>query len=273
MMNIRKNIRLAMGLGFMSILLLAAGDAYVKTKEVPMKADFIRSDELGNVFVVKDKQLTKYNKSGDRLHSYTNLYAGSISFVDTHDPFKLLLFYQAFGQVEFLDHTLSLTSSRIDLNEISLGLSTLACASYQGAFWVYDPTNFELVRVTQSLEIAERSGNLQQATGIALDPNYMIERDNYLYLNDPHTGILIFDKYGTYYRTIPVKGLSYFQVFNKRVIYTADGQIFIYDTQRNEYSSTSLPEAGAASVSACLSLEPQMLYVFKEGKLMFYEIR
>ena len=254
------------------VLAISFSDSYTLVREISLEGNYIRSDELGNVFVVREKQLTKYDKDGKKLHTYTNLYAGNISFVDTHDPFKLLVFYQAFGQIEFLDHTLSLTSSRIDLNDISLGLSTLACASYQGAFWVYDPTNFELVRVKQSLEVAERSGNLQQATGISLDPNYMIERDNFLYLNDPATGILIFDKYGTYYRTITVEGLKSFQVFNKRIIYTLDGQVFIYDLQLNEESSTSLPNPEARSVSVCLSIDPQMLYMLEGEKLKFYKI-
>lgn len=246
--------------------------SYTLVREVATEGDYIHSDELGNVFVVHEKQLTKYNKTGKKLHTFTNLYAGDISFVDTHDPFKILLFYQAFSQIEFLDHTLSLTSSRIDLNDLALGLSTLACTSYQGAFWVYDPTNFEIIRVTKDLEIAERSGNLQQATGIALNPNYMIERDNYLYLNNPATGILIFDKYGTYYKTIPVRNLTSFQVFNRRIIYIKESTVSIFDTQRGEESSTSLPSERARSVSVCLSLDPQMVYMLEKGKLMFYKI-
>lgn len=259
--------------GVIALLILAAADAYVVTREIPMKADFINSDELGNVFVVKENQLTKFDKSGEKLHSYTDLYSGRITFVDTHDPFKILLFYQSFGRIQFLDHTLSLVSSTIDLNELSFGLATLACASYQGAFWIYDPTNFELIRMRQSLEVAERSGNLQQATGVALNPNYMLERDNYLYLNDPSTGILIFDKYGTYYRTIPVKGLISFQIFSNRIIFVGGDQINIFDTQLNEQSNTSLPVEGARSVSACLSLDPQRLYVLGTDVLSFYEIR
>ena len=257
---------------FVIFVFTAADGSYTLVKEVATEGDYLSSDELGNVFVVHEKQLTKYDKTGKKLHTYTNLYAGDISFVDTHDPFKILLFYQAFGQIEFLDHTLSLTSSRIDLNELSLGLATLACTSYQGAFWVYDPTNFELIRVKQSLEIAERSGNLQQATGIALNPNFMLERDNYLYLNDPATGILIFDKYGTYFKTIPVRGLGSFQIFNNRIIYVADGIVNIYNTLLNEESRTLLPSTEARSVSVCLSLAPQMVYVLEKGKLLFYKI-
>ena len=272
MNHFTKKILSGLLLTALALVFTAADGSYTLIGEVAAEGDFIRSDELGNVFIVHEKQLTKYDKTGKKLHTYTNLYAGDISFVDTHDPFKILLFYQAFGQIEFLDRTLSLTSSRIDLNDISLGLATLACTSYQGAFWVYDPTNFELVRVKQSLEVAEHSGNLQQATGIALNPNYMIERDNYLYLNDPATGILIFDKYGTYYKTVPIKGLSSFQVFNKRIIYIADGKAHIYDTKLNEESSTLLPSPGAKSISVCLSLDPQMLFALEKSKLLFYNI-
>jgi hypothetical protein len=254
------------------LILVAGDDSYTLERKISLEADFIRSDELGNVFVVKDNQLTKYNKKGEKTHTYSNLYSGDISFVDTHDPFKILLYYPSFGQIQFLDHTLSLSSSKIDLNQLGYGLSTLACASYQGAFWLYDPTNFELIRIDQSLEVSERSGNLQQVTGFAIDPNYMLERDNALYLNDPNTGILIFDKYGSYYKLIPVKDLVTFQVFDRKIIYTQEEKIHIYNTKLNELSSAPLPRSGNKSVTVCLSTDPQMIYVLGNSALHYYKI-
>lgn len=256
-----------------AMIFIAAGDGYQETRQMKVQGDYIRCDELGNIFLVNGHELIKYSSGGDILDTYSSLSAGDITFIDIHDPFKILLYYQPFGQIEFLDHTLSLAESTIDLNLMSLSMVTLACASYQGAFWVYDPTNFELVRITQRLEISERSGNLQQVTGYSLDPNYMLERDNVLYLNDPATGILIFDKYGSYFKTIPVKGLTSFQVFNSRLIYTEGDQISIYDTQRNELSATTLPRDDARSIAVCLSLDPQRLYMLSNEKLFFYDIK
>lgn len=256
----------------LAIVLIAAGDGYEETKQLDVQGDFIRSDELGNVFLVQDNQLIKFDPSGKVLRTYSNLYSGNISFIDTQDPFKILVFYEAFGQIEFLDHSLSLASSTINLNMLDLSLATMVCSSYQGAFWVYDPSNFELVRVTQGLEINERSGNLQQVIGYTPEPNYMLERDNYLYLNDPATGILIFDKYGSYYKTIPVKGLKSFQVFNRKLIYITGDDINIYDTRLDEVSNTSLPLKEATSVSVCQSTDPQRLYILTEDKLIFYNI-
>jgi hypothetical protein len=257
---------------FLVLVLSSASDGYVKTKQLNVQGDFIRSDELGNAFLVKDMQLIKYSPEGEVLHTYSNMYSGDITFVDTHDPFKILLYYRDFGRVEFLDQSLSLASSSIDLSMLNLSLATLACASYAGAFWVYNPMNFEMVRVTAGLEIKERTGNLQRATGYTPDPNYMLERDNYLYLNDPAIGIMMFDKYGTYYKTIPVKGLTSFQVFDNRLIYVTGNDISIYHTRLNEVNTTALPVEGAKSVSVCLSLDPQKLYVLEEDKLVFYTI-
>jgi hypothetical protein len=240
---------------------------------IDLKGDFIRSDELGNIFVVKDNKLTKFNPAGEKLYTYSNLSFGDITYLNIHDPFKILLYYQPFGMVEVLDHTLSLTTSAIDLNLLYIGLPTLVCGSYQASFWVYNPMNFELIRVNQSLEVSNQSGNIQQVTGYSINPNYMLERDNFLYLNDPEIGIFIFDKYGSYYKTIPVKGLSSFQVFNKRIIYFMGDQISIYDTQLNELSTTTLPWKDALSVSVCLSIDPQRLYMLGENKLFFYKIQ
>ena len=268
-----KHINIRMILIAMAVCFMAAGDAYVEIKVLDLKGDFIRSDELGNVFVVKDNKLTKYNASGVQLHSYSNLAFGDITYLDIKNPFKILLYYQPFGMVEVLDQTLSLNTSAIDLNLLYIGLPTLVCGSYQAAFWVYNPINFELIRVNQSLEVSNRSGNLQQVTGYSLNPNYMLESDNFLYLNDPEIGIFVFDKYGSYYKTIPVKGLISFQVFNNRIIYFIGNEISIYDTRLNELSSTSLPWEDALSVSVCLSIDPQRLYMLGENKLFFYKIQ
>jgi hypothetical protein len=257
----------------LAIILTASGEGYVETKQLNVQGNFISSDELGNVFLVQDNQLIKYDPAGNVLRTYSNLYSGDISFIDTQDPFKILVFYQSFGQIEFLDHTLSLASSSISLNMLNLSLATMVCSSYQGAFWVYDPSNFELIRITQGLQISERSGNLQQVVGYTPEPNYMLERDNYLYLNDPATGILIFDKYGSYYKTIPVKGLTSFQVFNRKLIYITDDDINIYDTRLNEVNTTGLPRNDAISVSVCQSTDPQRLYMLGKGKLFFYNIQ
>jgi hypothetical protein len=256
----------------MGMLLSATGDTYTLARTLKTKGEYIKSDELGNVFLVKNNQVTKFNSKGEELHTYSNLYAGDISFVDTRDAFKIMLYYEAFGQVEFLDHTLSLTSSTIELTQLGLELATLVCSSYQGSFWVYNPVNFELIRINQQLEVSEQTGNLQQATGYSLNPNYMIERDNFLYVNDPAIGILIFDKYGSYFKTIPVLGLISFQVFNKKIIWVDKEEISIYDTKLNELSSTGLPSTNAISVSVCMSLDPQMLFLLEEEKLVFYQI-
>jgi len=123
----------------LAMLFIAASDGYVEKKQLDVQGAFIRSDELGNIFLVNNNQLFKYSSNGEQLHTYSNLYSGDISFIDTHDPFKILIYYQAFGQVEFLDHSLSLTASTIDLNHLNLSLGTLVCSSYQGEFWVDDP--------------------------------------------------------------------------------------------------------------------------------------
>ena len=270
-MKIRKGLFI-ISLGLCAVMLMAADGEYSQTNKISLVADYITSDELGYIFVVKDNQLAKYHPEGKKMYTYSNLYAGDITYVDTHDPLKILLYYEAFGRVEFLDHTLSLTTSTIELYKINLELANLVCASYQGAFWVYNPVNFELVRVNSLLEITEKTGNLQQAIGVAVEPNYMLERDNFLYVNDPATGILIFDKYGSYYKTIPVKGLSSFQVFEGRIIYFIGDEISIYDTRLNELNSTSLPWKDARSVSVSLSLKPQRLYMLSDEALFFYNI-
>jgi hypothetical protein len=50
----------------------------------------------------------------------------------------------------------------------------------------------------------------------------LLEYDNKVYLNNPSTGILIFDVYGTYYKTISVKNVKQFQVIGEWIYYLSE---------------------------------------------------
>jgi len=62
-------------------------------------------------------------------------------------------------------------------------------------------------------------------------------------------------------------------VFDRKIIYIEGNEISIYDTRLNELSTTKLPQDDALSVSVCLSLDPQKLYMLGEDGLDFYDIK
>jgi hypothetical protein len=57
-----------------------------------------------------------------------------------------------------------------------------------------------------------------------------VEYNNKVYLNDPINGVLVFDVYGTYLKTIPIYHLNTFQVKENYMLYVnKEGNIETYD--------------------------------------------
>jgi glycosyltransferase involved in cell wall biosynthesis len=63
------------------------------------------------------------------------------------------------------------------------------------------------------------------------------------FVEDGKTGILVFDRYGTYLKTIPFKNLNSFQVFNDKIIYQPNDSILkTYNIRTIEETSMKLPQ-------------------------------
>lgn len=208
---------------------------------IDIEADFFTTDNQGNTYIVKANELSKYDRTGKQLYKYSNKKLGAISFVDASNMLKLLVFYKDFLQVVFLDNTLSINGDPISLDKIGFQQAQLVCSSHNNGIWIYDQQNFELVRLNQNLEKQEQTGNLNTLLDIALQPTALLEHDNKVYVNNPSSGILIFDIYGTYYKTVPVKNVNYFQPIGDWVYFNTDNKVKAYNVKTTEEKQFELP--------------------------------
>jgi hypothetical protein len=101
--------------------------------------------------------------------------------------------------------------------------------SVSTCFWFFDQQELELIRVDGQLRKLANTGRLDQLLGISPAPVAMQEFDSRLYVNDPANGILVFDLFGTYARTIPIKGVDSFEVRGNALFHFVDGRLFVYD--------------------------------------------
>ncbi len=192
--------------------------------------DFIAFDNLFNVYTIHESEIAKYNSEGKFQIRYSDKRLGEIGQVDVEYPLKPLLNYPDLNNIAILDNTLSNNRGNIDLSRLNIAIGALAINSIQNHFWFYDAMTFSLIRANDNLQQISTTGNLAQVLGIDLNPVYMVEFANRLYLNNPETGILVFDIFGTYIKTIPLKGLGRFQVFENEIVYFAKNQIIRYNT-------------------------------------------
>ena len=235
-------------------------------KSIPTASSFFITDNLENSYLIKRNVLEKYGPEGNLLKTFSNKNWGDISFADAHDPLKILLFYKAFQQILFIDDMLAPSGNSISLDALGYNQVSLACTSHNNGFWVYSQQNLELIRFDQNLQKTQQTGNISQLSGMEINPNFITEQNNTVFLNDSAKGILVFDIYGTYNKTIPIKGLLHFQIRNEQIIYFKDNKLKSYNMKTLEEAEIPLPSAEV--LDACTGKEK--LYSLKQKSLDIY---
>ena len=185
----------------------------------PFNGNSLTTDQFGYYYEISDTQIKKYSEKGEVFRTYSNNVLGVIAHVDVSNPYKILVYFRDFTKILILDNFLTPTSEIIDLTQIDLDATTLVCRSYNDGTWYYNSLNFELVRKNQELQTTNSSGNLANLLGKNIQPNYLFEYNNRIYLGDSIHGILVFDNYGTYLKSIPLYHLESFQIKDKYILY------------------------------------------------------
>tara|TARA_Y100000782_G_scaffold115527_1_gene159526 strand:- start:9270 stop:10049 length:780 start_codon:yes stop_codon:yes gene_type:complete len=216
---------------------------------LPIKAHYVAFDNLGYFYVANHDELSKYDLKGEFLLRESNKVLGDITTVDVTNPLKILVFYKDFGQIVFADTKLAARSQPLRLNEYGFVQSISACTSYDNGFWVFDQVTFQLTRLDRNFNVVNQTSNLQQVLGQELNPNYMREQGNWLYVNNPETGILVFDIYGTYYKTIPFKHLEKFSIYSNYLYVLEKGALLQYNLKTATTRTILLPEIKVNSFS------------------------
>jgi hypothetical protein len=235
---------------------------------VAASGEQVYTDPLGDIYVVKADQLTKFKSTGALFRVYSNKNLGKITTVDAANPLKIIVFYRDFSRIVFLDNTVTDNGEPLKLEEFGMEQASLVCWSYDNGIWIYDPIRFSLTRLNQQLKIQNEILNLNQILGFALQPSWMIEADNYLFINTPDKGILQFDVFGTYMRTIPIKGIEKFDVSGESIIYTdQEERLHLYQIKTFGEDTVSLPRKGikdfAIEKDKMILISSDSLYTFQ----------
>jgi hypothetical protein len=211
-------------------------------KTLDVKAKLIATDKLGNLYTVNDQEIIKFDANGQMLQKNSIKSLGNIFSIDVSNPLKILAFFRDYNKVIFLDNMLATTPNGIDLSSIAFDQATLVCTSHDNGIWLYNILNFEIVRMDPSLKITHQSGNIAQLTGNAIKPMAMFETNNRVYLCDTIQGVLIFDVFGTYIKTIPIKSIRDLQVENNTLYFIDETGFGSFDLDLIRQTEIALPE-------------------------------
>ncbi len=215
-------------IGLLSAFVLTSSSICIK---LPAKNTKIKTDAFGNTYVINNNQIYKYNDVGVLQKKFSTKRYGKIDCIDVTNPLKICVYYKDFQQLLFLDNQLTQSNQAISLETLGYEQTLLTCSSMNNSFWLYDNQNNELVRFNQDLKTLVKTGNLKQLLGYNITPAYMMEHNGLLYLNCPKVGILQFDIYGTYSKTLPLLNITEFNIVNGQVFYFENHSLKEYQPQ------------------------------------------
>ncbi len=232
--------------------------------------DQFTTDELGHVYALRGDELELYDKAGRSVQRNSVKTFGSITSISAFYSLKPMVFSAAQGQLAVLDNTLSVQGSIMNLPRLGFPQVVMACMSVQNGFWFFDERELTLARVDAQLRPLSNSGRLDQLLGFTPHPAGMLEHDGFVYLNDPDEGILVFDLFGTYVRTIPLMQVAGFQVRGRQLFHFTEEGLLVYDMRTFGIDAVPLPQVDAVVLQA--RVERDRLYVRTADRIIVHEL-
>lgn len=248
-----------------------ADTAYTLVRSVKTNAVYFTSDKLQQSYLVSpSNEVIKYDAQGKEVFRYNNNYLGQLKLIDATNPFNLLLYYPDYQTVITLDRTLSETGE-INLFDLNIINVQAIGSSNDNNVWIYDDAAFKLKKIDQNGQVLLESDDLSLLLNQAPRPIQVKARENWVYLNDPELGILVFDNFGQYHKLLPFKKVAYFQIIGSQLIYAQDENLYNFNLQSLLTSNIPLPTP--AQKSQLISFQKNHLYTLKNGFLNVYQFQ
>jgi hypothetical protein len=263
-MNFRKTIILPL------LTLTVILNAQVKLlKEIKIEGDFSTTDQFGNMYVSQGPSLTRLNNQGNMSGDFRSVLPGNISFVDASNPLQILLFYREYNQIVFLDRNLTEKGPPVLLNDLGIESTELVCNSSRGGIWVLDWSKRNLNYFNQEFRLIFQTTLLGNFIDMNDIPSFMEETDGQLYISFPKTGIVSYDRSGSFKSIFPIFQVESFQKASNNLVFVLDNQPSFFFPENMQTKQLNLPlEVKIQSVR----MAGNILYVFTADRIFLYSV-
>lgn len=233
---------------FIALFLLKFGllvgqttDSFPPALRIAVNVRFATADHLGNIYVITARNgIEKYAPGGSLVAQYSNTRLGAPTSIDASNPLKILIWYPNFAAIVLLDRTMT------ELGVLNLAYTgfpevRIIAASQDGNIWIYDELAFKLRKIAADGTPLFESPSLQQTLEHRPVPMAIRDDGNRVFMSDTVQGLLLFDVYAQYQRTVLHQPLTDFQIIGNNVVYLDAGVLNGIDLRTFQTVSRTLP--------------------------------
>jgi len=249
---------------------LSQNSNYQLLQTIPINSTYLTTDNLQNIYLATDEgKIIKFNKKGVQQFEYNNNRLGQVGKIAVKNPLNILVYYPELAVIIILDRTLSVIKE-LSLYDLEILAPKGIALANDNNIWVYDEITAILKKLSPAGTTLFESRNLNQLVQKQLNPSFLEEQNNEVYLSDSENGLFVFDAFGQLKETIPIKGIDQFQVVSQQLLLWKKGKAYLLNQPILEEKPFPLP-TNLADIKR-LIINGDLLYVTLENSVLIYQL-
>ncbi len=225
-------------------------------------------DDMGNLLITEDSRLIKLDAQGHFLGRFFPPFQAKISAIDVDNPRRIMLWYQKYGYIVFLDQNLAMqnnadpsksvyTDSPLDMEKLGRYNLITACLDTYAGFWVYGEDMQDICLYDNENTLSFCADSPEEVEG--LKPNKILMHEDYLFVNFPNKGVLVYDADGNFIKLLPIEGLNNFYVYHNVLYYVNNNSLISIDINTEETTYNILPLSDFKAWAMLLQTTPKRI--------------
>ncbi|MBT8326280.1 MAG: hypothetical protein KJP21_01070 [Bacteroidia bacterium] len=223
-------------------------------------------DAKGYIFLADNSNtLYKIDSNGTILTNVNTKVFGEIDKIDCTNPFEIYTYHKDQNIVAFYDNMLNLRGS-IRLNSLLINNIGAVSRSYDNGVWIYDLSEYKLIKINKAGEILNSSYNLVNVLDNEIKVFDIQEVGNSVFLIDSTIGVLKFDLFATYDKTYHLAGIQSAIINKLGFTATLENNVLKYQFLSLDYDviELDLPSAGVVAYNN------NRLYSFRGNSIIIF---
>ena len=233
----------------------------------PVQGNRFEADQLGNIYWISGSRMVRVNPETGSRQFYSNPFYGDIMDVDASDPLNILVHHGEQNRVLWLDRNLAPKVGPQNLPAPEMGDFRIVTGSAMGGFWAFHPMMSRIIHYSQTFVKKAQTLPLYEVMPGFNAPEFFIESEGMLFVNQPDLGIAVFDLFGNFLFFIEKTGLSRFQVLGNNIFFFTESELISFNfIQKSQSVLLQLEKPimdGKISGNTVFVLSPSGLYSYK----------